>query len=312
MGDDGNDVRQVSEGPRLTRRRLLAAAGGAAATAGIAALPGCDITGGGANGQASEEAAIADANVDAPQLRDYPRATSQAPLSVSMLGFFTMAEAKAVEAFTSRLIPGSPADPGAREAGVTAFIDRKLTEYETFATTTYFKPPFAKPAKDHPVGFDGDTVYVAPDQLPRYGFQSSLTPQQAYRLGLAELDRYSRKHHGAGFAELSGKAQDAIVELLEADKIESFTKPTGKGFFSMLQQDASEGMFSDPIYGGNRDFTGWKLVGYPGAQRAYTPAELKRGPNDRRIQGLREMQAMHPGHAEEHAILPITGTRGTG
>jgi gluconate 2-dehydrogenase gamma chain len=26
-----------------------------------------------------------------------------------------------------------------------------------------------------------------------------------------------------------------------------------------------EGMFSDPIYGGNRDKAGWRLLGFPGA-----------------------------------------------
>ena len=30
-----------------------------------------------------------------------------------------------------------------------------------------------------------------------------------------------------------------------------------------------EGMFSDPIYGGNRDKAGWKLLGYPGLPATY-------------------------------------------
>jgi gluconate 2-dehydrogenase gamma chain len=30
-------------------------------------------------------------------------------------------------------------------------------------------------------------------------------------------------------------------------------------------QTVMEGMFSDPIYGGNRDKAGWKLIGFPGA-----------------------------------------------
>ena len=42
----------------------------------------------------------------------------------------------------------------------------------------------------------------------------------------------------------------------------------------MVLEDTYEGMFSDPLYGGNRDYAGWKLVGYPGAQRAYTAHEL--------------------------------------
>jgi gluconate 2-dehydrogenase gamma chain len=36
-------------------------------------------------------------------------------------------------------------------------------------------------------------------------------------------------------------------------------------FFSMLYQNVMEGMFSDPIYGGNKNKAGWKMVGFPGA-----------------------------------------------
>ena len=35
-----------------------------------------------------------------------------------------------------------------------------------------------------------------------------------------------------------------------------------------------EGMFADPIYGGNKGFAGWRLVGFPGAQPSFSPAEL--------------------------------------
>jgi hypothetical protein len=36
-----------------------------------------------------------------------------------------------------------------------------------------------------------------------------------------------------------------------------------------------EGMFADPLYGGNKDFAGWRLVGFPGAQAVFTPADLQ-------------------------------------
>jgi hypothetical protein len=34
-------------------------------------------------------------------------------------------------------------------------------------------------------------------------------------------------------------------------------------------------MFADPVYGGNKDFNGWKLVGFPGGQAVYTPVDLQ-------------------------------------
>jgi gluconate 2-dehydrogenase gamma chain len=30
-----------------------------------------------------------------------------------------------------------------------------------------------------------------------------------------------------------------------------------------------EGFFSDPVYGGNRDMVGWKMIGFPGAYASY-------------------------------------------
>ena len=38
----------------------------------------------------------------------------------------------------------------------------------------------------------------------------------------------------------------------------------GRTFFVALYQNVMEGMFSDPIYGGNRDKIGWKMIGFPG------------------------------------------------
>ena len=98
-----------------------------------------------------------------------------------------------------------------------------------------------------------------------------------------------------------------MLEVLEAGKAGGF--PEAKGFFKMVLEDTYEGMFSDPEYGGNRDYAGWKLVGYPGAQRAYTAHELRNGPQHKRVQGLRDMPPMNPGVPQDHVILPIAGTR---
>ncbi len=46
-------------------------------------------------------------------------------------------------------------------------------------------------------------------------------------------------------------------------------------FFAMVRSHTIQGTFSDPAYGGNEDFVGWKLIGYPGVRTAVTP-ELQR------------------------------------
>jgi len=34
-------------------------------------------------------------------------------------------------------------------------------------------------------------------------------------------------------------------------------------------------MFSGPVYGGNKGAAGWKLIGFPGAQYAYSAEEMR-------------------------------------
>jgi gluconate 2-dehydrogenase gamma chain len=34
-------------------------------------------------------------------------------------------------------------------------------------------------------------------------------------------------------------------------------------------------MLYQPVYGGNKNFAGWRLVGFPGAQMGFTPADMQ-------------------------------------
>jgi gluconate 2-dehydrogenase gamma chain len=99
--------------------------------------------------------------------------------------------------------------------------------------------------------------------------------QEFYRHGLAQLDAYSRKTHNAPFARLSAAQQDEIITALEAGKADGFTWPTAREFFNTLRTHTMEGMFADPVYGGNKDFAGWRLVGFPGAQPQFTQGEMQ-------------------------------------
>lgn len=322
MSEPTNDER------RLTRSSLLRRAGvAAAAVGGVTGLAACGDTG------PRNGAALLATDTDARSLAFPP--PQRMPLNCELLSFFTPHEGATVEAIAARFVPGDAADPGAREACVLGFVDRKLHGFRSFATRTYFQPPFAKPVpKAHtgPQEHASSTIEVPKKELDRYGFQSSLTPQETYRRGLRILDSLMEAEHGRPFVDLDGATQDAVLGLMEAfgplssdpkkakkqkqlqaspagkRMAKAFVKPSPYGFFSTLLEDTYEGMFSDPIYGGNRDFAGWLLVGYPGAQRAYTPQELTAGPNRRRVQGLADMPAMHPGNPAEHVILPISGT----
>jgi gluconate 2-dehydrogenase gamma chain len=303
---------ELTDRHRLTRSRFIGRAGVAALSLGLVAC-------------GDEEPSVQTSpDVDATAFPPLPPSHT---LVCGVRSFFTAAEYATVDAYVARLIPGSPEDPGAREACVPTYIDQKLAQFESFATPTYFHPPFAKPASGTipPDQRSKKTLLVADGELYRYGFQGSQTPQEAYRAGIAQLDAYSDAQYGSPFLALDEATQDAVIGLLDdsnpenppdkrdapaARKIQSFfTKPSAYGFFAMLQNDTSEGMFADPVYGGNHGFAGWQLVGYPGAQRAWTPEELRNGPNKRRVQGLRMLMPQQPGEPAPGAILPLAGSK---
>ena len=49
------------------------------------------------------------------------------------------------------------------------------------------------------------------------------------------------------------------------------------GFFNTVRTHTIEGTFSDPYYGGNRDFVGWALLGYPGVRIASSADDVSQG-----------------------------------
>jgi gluconate 2-dehydrogenase gamma chain len=99
--------------------------------------------------------------------------------------------------------------------------------------------------------------------------------QDFYRRGLASLDAFCHKAHRKPFAQLSAAEQDDVMRALESGKDTGFTFPSAQAFFNTVRTHAIEGMFADPVYGGNRDFAGWRLVGFPGAQPAFTTEDMK-------------------------------------
>jgi hypothetical protein len=99
--------------------------------------------------------------------------------------------------------------------------------------------------------------------------------QDFYRRGLAQLDAYCHTTYSHTFKGLSAQQQDAVVAALEEGKATGFTWPSAQAFFNTLRTHTMEGMFADPLYGGNKDFAGWRLIGFPGAQMFYSSADMQ-------------------------------------
>jgi gluconate 2-dehydrogenase gamma chain len=98
--------------------------------------------------------------------------------------------------------------------------------------------------------------------------------QDFYRRGLAALEDHCRKTFAKSFVQLTPAQQDAVITALTEGKAPSFTFPTAQAFFNTVRTHTMEGMFADPVYGGNKDFAGWRMVGFPGAQPVFTEADM--------------------------------------
>jgi gluconate 2-dehydrogenase gamma chain len=99
--------------------------------------------------------------------------------------------------------------------------------------------------------------------------------QYFYRRGLAQLDEHCAQTYGTPFRRLTAAQQDETIGALEQGKAPAFTWPSAAAFFNTMRTHTMEGMFADPVYGGNKNFAGWRLVGFPGAQPIFTPEDLK-------------------------------------
>jgi gluconate 2-dehydrogenase gamma chain len=99
----------------------------------------------------------------------------------------------------------------------------------------------------------------------------------AYRSGLAAVDAYARTTKGSPFAQLSAVDQDAVLRDMDANVASGFT-PDASTFFNLVRAHTIQGTFCDPYYGGNADFVGWDLIGYPGVRLAVTPNEQRLDP----------------------------------
>ena len=94
----------------------------------------------------------------------------------------------------------------------------------------------------------------------------------AYVSGLAAVDAYAQSSRGGLFAKLNARDQDAVLTDMEKNTATGF-RPNSAAFFNMVRNHTMQGMFSDPSYGGNANFIGWDLIGYPGIRMAVSPDE---------------------------------------
>jgi gluconate 2-dehydrogenase gamma chain len=177
-------------------------------------------------------------------------ATPPIPVRPGPWQFFTADEAAAVEAIVDRLIPPDDLGPGGKDAGCAVYLDRQLAGGYGSDAGLYTRPPFMP-------------------GTPGQGYQGPDSPATRYRKGLAAIADYVKANFGGKtFRDLPPADQDRVLSDIESGKAK-LKDVNGVGFFALLLQTTQEGFFADPIYGGNRDMAGWKLIGFPGARYDY-------------------------------------------
>jgi gluconate 2-dehydrogenase gamma chain len=164
--------------------------------------------------------------------------------SLNAYQYLTQPEIRFLDAAAERLIPTDELGPGGKDAGVSVYIDRQLFSAWGTHGRNYRQGPWL-------------------EGTPEQGFQSRLTPQEIYRVGIREINNYCLGLYERPFDQLSGDRQDEVLRKLEKGEVE-LPSLSSKLFFDLLWRNTEEGFFADPLYGGNRNKVGWKLIGFPG------------------------------------------------
>jgi gluconate 2-dehydrogenase gamma chain len=204
---------------------------------------------GAAHALPATNALAAPAAADVPPATTPPQVAATGGPSARVYTFFTPDEALFVEAVIDRLIPSDDLGSGARDADVAIFIDRQLAGTYGTGGKWYMQGPWGESVREQ-------------------GYQLPLTPQQLYRLCIAEVDRHLVQQQGKPFIQLPASDRDAVLRSIERGELEITGVPLTT-FFEMLLSNTMEGFFADPIHGGNRDKAGWRLVGFPGVAASY-------------------------------------------
>ncbi len=88
--------------------------------------------------------------------------------------------------------------------------------------------------------------------------------RETYTAGLAAIDEAARANGGRRFVELAPDQQDRVLASMEQTP-----------FFALVRTHTIQGTFCDPAYGGNQNFVGWDLIGYPGVRLNVTAADQR-------------------------------------
>ena len=171
-----------------------------------------------------------------------PAAAADAPAGYM---FLMPTEAAFIEAVVDHMYPADAKSPGGTGIGIHTFIDRALAGSWGKGDRLYMEGPWQ-------VG------------VPTQGYQLPLTPAQLFRQGIESTNEACQKKYGKAFDQLTAPQKEEALQELSVGRMVFASGLPSRTFFEALYQCVVQGIFADPIYGGNKDKAGWKLIGFPG------------------------------------------------
>lgn len=199
----------------------------------------------GAAAGSAAASSVAAATPAAAQGAAPPRAAAPPSPDSPGYAFLKPDEAAFVEAMVDTMIPADEFSPKGTDLGVNIYIDRALASGWGKGDRLYMQGPW-KPG------------------TANQGYQLALSPAQLWRAGIEAVNAHAMKTHGKSFDQLDNAQRDAILKELDAGRITFDNGLSARAFWAVAYQNVMEGIFADPIHGGNRDKAGWKIVGFPG------------------------------------------------
>ncbi len=160
--------------------------------------------------------------------------------------YLNLEEAAFVEALVDHMVPEDHLGPKGTDLGINVYIDRALAGAWGKGERLYMQGPWKR-------------------GVPNQGYQLPLTPAELYRAGIAATNAHCRKTFSKPFDQLDAAQREQVLVGLSTAKITFDDGLPVRTFWGTVYQTVQEGMFADPIYGGNRNKAGWKMLGFPGA-----------------------------------------------
>jgi gluconate 2-dehydrogenase gamma chain len=159
--------------------------------------------------------------------------------------FFNLDEAAFVETLVDHMVPSDEISPKGTDLGINIYIDRALAGSWGKGDRLYMQGPWRQGA-------------------PSQGYQLPLTPAQLYRAGIQATNAHCRKSYGQSFDRIEPAQRQEVLIGLSTGKLTFDNGLPVRVFWTTLYQTVIEGIYSDPIYGGNRNKAGWAIIGFPG------------------------------------------------